>query len=247
MRRAVEVGLAMALGAMAIAFKPWGPGLAEGQKAPPSGEKLVTVEPWTRLNAVMITEVTVGGQEVQCGLLTGRRRVQPVAPFQAGSDWLKDMTIYIYNRTNKMIVAGHIVLGFPETKSGRSAPQSAYLIGLGRIPQVDAFDGRTGRPLRINPNAKALAFAPNQTLAIHVGDYISGIEASVANRMPLFYVTKVRIYLGSFCFQDGMVWVAAQYSVPDPHHPGRFVNLARDYFPGDRRQNWPPPPPGVSH
>jgi hypothetical protein len=217
------------------------PDPTSAQTNPYLGEKVVKVGPQTRVNAVMITRVTVGSQEIQCGLMVGPRSVQPVTPFQAGQDWLKSMTIYLYNRTNKSIVFIDVPLGLPETGNGRAEPQWIYHIQLGRIPAVDAYSGRTGKPIPVDPKLEPLAFGPDQTLVVHAGDYIDQIGNYVQERMLLTGVTKLVIHGGTVFFDDGMRWQAGGgYSVPVPEHPGRFNPLDGNYFPGIKYRNWPP-------
>jgi len=217
------------------------PAVATAQTSPYLSEKLVQASPQTRLNAVMITRVTVGDQAVQCGLMVGPHNVQRVTPFQAGQDWLKNMTIHLYNRTNKTIAFVDLPLGFPETGNGRTEPQSIYHIKLGRIPPEDAFFGRTGQPIPIDSDLTPLAFGPHQTLAVHVGNYINQIRSYVQERMLLSGVTKLVIHGGTLFFDDGMRWQAGGgYSVPNPQHPGKFSPLDRNYFPGIKYRNWPP-------
>ncbi len=206
-----------------------------------AGDKLVEqVEPQHRSDAVMITRITVGATDVQCGLVVGPGQVQPVAPFQAGNDWLQNMTIFLFNRTDKAIVAAHLTLGFPDTGDGRTRGQRVYPMQLGRRPEVDSINARTGQPIRQGLNLKPLAWEPGQTLVVHVGDYIDEIKGQVENDMPLSAVTKLRIHIGPFFFSDGMRWYLGYFAVPDPEHPGKFKNLPDAYFPGSQYQNYPP-------
>jgi hypothetical protein len=211
------------------------------QANPYLGEKIVQVGPQTRVNAVMITRVTVGDQEIMCGLMAGARSVQPVKPFQADQDWLKSMTIHLYNRTNKTIAFIDLPLGFPDTGNGRTEPQWIYHLQLGRIPAVDAYSGRTGKPIAIDAKLMPLGFGPEQSLTVHVADYIDQIRSYVQGRMLLSGVTKLVIHGGTVFFDDGMRWQAGGgYSVPDPRHPGQSNTVGRDYFPGIRYRSWPP-------
>jgi len=61
-------------------------GVAHSQQT--NGEKLVRADdPAQITDAVMITNITVGGKNVDCGLFVKPPAVvQPVAPFQADSD-----------------------------------------------------------------------------------------------------------------------------------------------------------------
>lgn len=220
-----------------------GSAVADAQTAAGVGYKEVRCGPQTRMDAVIVTKVTVAGQEVQCGLTLGPDDTQTVTPFQAGDDWLTQTDIYLLNRTDRTIVRIDVPLGFPDTGNGHTEPQSIYSLTLGRIPAVAAYSHRTGKPIHIDSHFKPAAFTPGQTLVLHVGDYIEGIRGYVEQQMPLSQATKIDIHRGTFYFDDGMRWQAGGgFSIPDPARPGWFkqMDMGR-FFPGHPSQNWPPP------
>ncbi|SRR5579884_190903 len=208
-----------------------------------NNEKLVRCnDPAHITDAVMISDISVAGKTIECGLfIKPPAVVQPVSPFQASSDWLQQMTISLINRTNKTIVFGAIELVFLDTGDCRSLPCTAYPIHLGQMPAMDAYDGRTGLPLKPEqPERAALDWKPGQTITIHVNDYFAQIEGVLSRSMPVTAVAKVAVHIGPFFFEDGMRWSLGRYSVPDAEHPGKFKYLPADYFPGRRGNNWPP-------
>jgi hypothetical protein len=106
---------------------------------------------------------------------------------------------------------------------------------------MNAYDGRTGKPLRPeHPERLPLDWKPEQTIVIHVSDYMTEIQEQLADFMPVTEVTKLKVYRGVFHFADGMIWDLGRYSVPDSEHPGKSKELPADYFPGSRGHNWPP-------
>jgi hypothetical protein len=215
-------------------------GVAQAQQA---SERLVSVrDPEQITDAVLISNVAVVGKSVECGLfIKPPDVVQPVTPFQAGSDWLQQMTISLVNRTNKTIAFGDIHVHFLDTGDCRSLPCVGAEITLGQMPAVDAYEGRTGRPLRPEHSERPpLNWKPEQTVVVHVSDYMDEIERKLANFLAVTTVTKIYIYRGPFYFEDGMQWDQGRYAVPDPEHPGKFKELPADYFPGRRGNNWPP-------
>jgi hypothetical protein len=152
------------------------------------------------------------------------------------------MTISLINRTNKSIVFGAVIFHFLDVGDCSSTqPCPGPGLEFGQIPPIDAYDGRTGQPMkRGHPERPPLDWGLEQTIVVHVSDYMPEIEASLANFLAVSSVTKVNVYLGDFYFADGMQWNLGRYSVPDPNHPGKFSPLAADYFPGKRGRNWPP-------
>ena len=217
-------------------------GLVGTLHAQQTGEKLIRVNDIEQItDAVLMSKVAVAGKTVECGLFIKPTVVQPVAPFQAGSDWLQQMTISLINRTNKTIAFGDILVHFLDTGDCRSAPCVGASLTLGQMPAIDAYKGRTGRPLRPeHPERPPLDWKPEQTIVVHVSDYMDEIERNLADFMPVTAVTKVNVYRGPFYFDDGMQWNLGRYAVPDPEHHGKFKELPADYFPGRRGNNWPP-------
>jgi hypothetical protein len=219
-------------------------GLAGATHAQLTGERLVRVTQISQItDAVMISNVAVGGRTIECGLwIKPPLVIQPFIPFEAGGDWLQQMTISLINRTNKTVVFGRVIFHFMDAgdcSSARPCPEA--LLEVGQIPAIDAYDGRTGQPMRrVHPERPALDWGPEQTIVVHVSDYMPEIEASLANFLPVSAVTKVNVYRGDFYFADGMQWNLGRYSAPDLDHPGKFKPLAADYFPGKRGRNWPP-------
>ncbi len=193
-------------------------------------------------DAVLISNVAVAGKTVECGLFIRPPLViQPVTPFQAGADWLRQMTISVINRTNKTIAFGVIIFHFLDVGDCRSSPCVQAELHFGQRPTIDAYDGRTGQPLRPeHPERPPLDWKPEQTIVVHVNDYMAEIEETLANFMPVTAVTKVNIDRGPFYFDDGMQWSLGRYAVPDPAHHGKFKELPANYFPGKRGRNWPP-------
>ena len=193
-------------------------------------------------DAVLISNVSVNGKTVECGLFVKPPLViQPVMPFRASDDWLQQMTISLVNRTNKTIVFADIHLHFLDTGDCRSAPCVGGELRLGQMPAIDAYEGRTGRPIKPeDPERPPLDWRPQQTLVVHVSDYMSEIEHVTAYGLPVTAVSKVKVSRGVFFFADGMRWTLGAYGVPDPEHPGKFKELPADYFPGHRGNNWPP-------
>lgn len=220
-------------------------GLLGVLSAQQTSEKLVRANQLAQISdAVLISNVAVGGKTVECGLFIKPPTIdQPVTPFQAGSDWLRQMTISLVNRTSKTIVFGGISLHFMDTGDcSQAEPCVGAQLRFGQRPLIDAYDGRTGQPLRPeHPERPSLDWKPETTIVVHVSDDIAEIEEGLASRgFSLAAVTKVNVYRGVFYFDDGMAWSLGRFAVPDPAHPGKFKELPADYFPGRRGNNWPP-------
>ena len=148
----------------------------------------------------------------------------PGAPFQADEDWLKNVSIFIKNRTDKEIVYTEVQLIFPDLGDGSEAwPLTAvYTISVGQRPEWSryVFDGTreelrrldprkpldaTRMKLRsLDPTKKPLSLAPGKTLEIRVADYIDQIQTLVEEHLPFQQITRVNISRRVVYFQDGM-------------------------------------------
>ncbi len=236
---AFSSGSALAAGLLLIALR-W-PVTLQSQQA--ADEKLVRAnDPAPITSAVLISSIEVENQIVQCGLFVKPRVIQPVAPFQASNDWLRQMNIFLVNRTYKTIVSGEITLNFLDTGDCRTVPCATAQIHIGQMPAIDAYIGRTGEPLKPDhPEQLALNWKPGQTIVVHIGEYMEDIQNSLAPHMPVTAVRRVAVHVSPFLFEDGMRWGdGSGYALPDPEHPGRFKYLPDDYFPGEKGNNWPP-------
>lgn len=224
--------------------------LAVGPATALAAQGQIEIEPANMRNAVMITRVTVGGSEVQCGQLgpPGGPAVLPVTPFEAGDDWPQATEIYLFNRTNKTIVAGRIILALLKTgiEAGPAAlemksgvPIPLIHLDFGVIP-ANAFLSN-GQPFPHRAGERPVSLSPEQTLVIRVGDYADivkrGLDQIAPNRAP----ARIFIIKGLFYFSDGMRWGSNLYSVPDASRPGQWIRQDEFYFPGNVEKNWPVP------
>jgi hypothetical protein len=201
-----------------------------------AGTKTVDIDTQTKMDPVTVSKVMVGDQQIRTGVSTaGVREVRQGTPFQAGDDWLKNMTIVIRNRTDKAIVRAEIVLLFPDTGDGTPGrPVTAYTITLGQRPEIDAFRSN-GQKLSRQLDKKPFFFAPGETLVINVADYVDEIRSIVEAKLLFSQITRVVIERTQFFFEDGMRWNNLYgFGVPNPNHPGQFTNMDRStYFPGN--------------
>jgi hypothetical protein len=198
-------------------------------------ERQVEIDPARKVDPVLVTQVALGSAIVQSPRFGP---LDAVTPFQAGDDWLQSLSIHLLNRTSQTIVYADIVLGFPETTENNTKRMYVAPLNFGRIPEAVAIDGRTGK-LHLQPaDLRPLAFASDQTMVIRLGDHIERIRDSIGSSgWSLAALHKVRIFVGSFYFADGMTFAANGYFTPD--NVGRWVLMPMTYFPGDPNRNWP--------
>jgi len=230
------VGGAVALATLATVAVSW-PGA--GAAAAAQAERQVQVPIANRVLPVVITKVTLGDTVVQAGRFTRPRpTIDPTTPFQADGDWIRNLTIHLFNRTNTMIVFAKILLIFPETGDGVTRPYRVHPLDLGRMPAGDAFMSN-GELFSQPPERVPLSFGPSQAMAVALGDHIDAIRSGTRSVIALAAATKLRIDLTEFCFVDGMRWLGGGFDDPDPQHPGKWKYRGSGYFPGDIDSNWP--------
>lgn len=217
--------------------------LIAARAQPATGERVVQMTDSQRItDPVLFTNISVAGKPIECGLFVRPPGViQRVTPFEATGDWLSQTTLSLINRTSEIIAFGGIELDFLDTGDCHTQPCVGAQLNFGQRPAIDAYNTRTGEPLKPErPEKPPLDWKPGQTIVIHVSDYMPEIQDDLANFLPVTILTKVNVHRLVFYFDDGMEWSLGTYSVPDPEHHGKFSPLPANYFPGKRGHNWPP-------
>lgn len=186
---------------------------------------------------VVITKITLGNVIVQPGRFVKPvgEAPDPVTPFTAGDDWVQNLTVYLLNRTNQVIVYAHLVLSFPETSDRQTRFRAMHVLTLGRIPESAAFDA--GRPIQQLPGLQAIRFPPRQVMAIRLGDYIDQIKKDVEPYRALAAMTDLDVTISTFFFADGLRWTGGFQALDRQSLTWHRMGL--DYFPGDPDGNWP--------
>jgi hypothetical protein len=224
-------GIALAFAFLLVPTTQW---LKPANSAAVKTERQVQIPIGSKMKPVVITKVTLGDTVVQAGRMA---TVEPITPFQAGDDWIQNLTIHLYNRTNKTIVFAQVLFGFPETGDGRAGaagqPPRAFLLQLGRIPPPAPSAGH--QPTDWQP----ISFLPGQTMAIRLGDYIDRIRFQVEPVLPVAAVTQLIIQLNIFYFADGMEYSGNAFKIHDPQNPGKALHADPNYFPGNMNLSWP--------
>jgi hypothetical protein len=200
------------------------------------GTKVVDMQEIQRVwDAVRITGVTVGTQQIETGVSGARGEIKPGVQFQADEDWLKNMSISLTNRTDKPIVCAQLRLWFPDTGDGTTIrPMTNYKVTVGQRPESSLYYAN-GSKIPPDPTKKALLLAPGAMLVIPLAPEIAAIQSTVENlgNTPFSQITRVNIEPLNFYFADGMWWWLGNYYAPDTEHPGKYTKLADTFFPGN--------------
>lgn len=154
-------------------------------------------------------------------------------PFQAGDDWVKNLTVTIKNLSNKEIVAASLNVYFPETGTGRGdSPVYGDVISLGRRPAMYAKAGGTNNE-KLEPagTSPALQVLPGQQLTVSLAQYYPEVQAAVEQSRPISNLNICSIVLEGVFFSDGTMWAQGhEFKKPDPRSPGRYVEITADQF-----------------
>jgi hypothetical protein len=195
-------------------------------------QRQVEVHIANKMEPVVVTKITLGDVTVQQGrFVKPVGAVQdPVTPFAAGDDWVQNLTVYLFNRTNQTVVYAHFNFSFPETTDWATRFRAVSPLTLGRIPPEAAFD--KGRRIPQVQMSQPIMFRPRQTMAIHLGDYIDQIKADVEPHRPLAALTTMEVGLGGFFFEGGLQW-SGSFKVLDPQALTWQRITDPNYFPGD--------------
>jgi len=197
-------------------------------------ERRVEVPLTVRWSPVVVTKVTLGDTIVQAGRMLRGVMADPVTPFQAGDDWIQNLTLHLYNRTNKSIVYAELHLVFQEAREVRPDLAGIVPLRLGRIPRTDA-----GTPRQQLPGPQQISFSPGHTMVVRLSDHIVQIRVLLQRIMPLATATKLKVVLDHIYFADGMHSLRDTYRIADTPKPGKEQRMEPNYFPGDMNLSWP--------
>ena len=193
----------------------------KAQDTPPAGAKYVEVDQDSPRYAAKVVKVMVGNQVVTPGEFRPHKGPSGV-PFQAGDDWLKELTFTIKNRSSKTFVFLTFGVSFPDT----DRPCSDSITGecnaggvgveLGRIPENAAYT-REGK--KVNQGSKQpIDFRPGQEMEISLAPYADEIRRKIEKQQPFSTIRRCFINVNLGWFEDGMMWSLVDYFVPDPSH-----------------------------
>ncbi len=213
--------------------------IAHAQSLPVTNTKTIIMNRQTPLDAVEVIQVmealtaTTPGDPSPEDLRWLPRGPRParewrwVYKFEAGDDWLKNLSLELRNRTSEDIVYLSIKMCFPETVM--TGPKVCPNVVLGQLPEKAAYT-ITGEKIPPAPR-EPLLLAPGKTLTVSFGADESGFRAAINRRQPFSTVSQCQIDIDLY-FENGIRWNGHEYYAPDPNNPGRYKPMEGRYFPG---------------
>jgi len=135
--------------------------------------------------------------------------------FEEETDWLKQVTFKVKNKSDKPITFFHVDLDFPETKATGNIMMHQLLIGQ----HPDARSTLKNPPLFLKPN---------ESIEISLEAEYSAIKRLIELRQtPVENISKLVIRLGDVTFADGTVYSGGNIFKrnPDPNSPRKWVQV----------------------
>ncbi len=160
--------------------------------------------------------------------------------FEAGDDWLKNLSIYVADRTSEKIVRMLMAVNFPEVKqtSGKvSVLGAGVMIRFGGLPASVAYD-TNGNPLH-HGDEQSLELRSGYETPLSFARDEATLRNAVEKWQPFSTVSLCYVTFANVTFADGMSWGEAGYSRPDPDHPGRYILMDKNYFPAPAKLSVP--------
>ena len=200
----------------------------------PPGTRRVRLERYKREDPVRIAQVLEGTTDVT----PGDRPFKPWQgkPFQAGDDWVKNLTVVLKNLSNRKITAVTIGIRFPGSPGSDAIqrdPTGQSVIGAGiTLGRTPAHYARTpeGEVLRPASTGTPLQIGTGQELTIALANYYDDIKGQVEAERPISGVPNCWIVISRVYFDDGTQWAADVFYKPDPAASGKLIRTSADQW-----------------
>ena len=144
--------------------------------------------------------------------ITIKHRGQPINPneeFDGDSDWLKDVTLKLTNKSDKTITFVQIHLVFPETATAEKSSTGLHRIELGIYPDFPS-------------NRPPMVLRPGDSTEVTLANEYTEIKRLVEQRVPIDKINQVTLRLQTALFDDGTKFFAGVLYRRDPNIPGRW-------------------------
>jgi hypothetical protein len=172
---------------------------------------------------VQIEQIEIDGKSVPFG-----------TPVEVSAAWMQKMVVFVKNVSPKSVVQGGLILTFPETGSGNSGdPMVASLASIGQRPKNTIYSP-DGTPAAASDAQNPPINVPtNQLLRFTFSDDSAMKFAS--QKAP--QITRVRVGLGTFFFEDSTAWNVGVFSAPGIV-PGTWDQISlHQFLNGGKLQN----------
>ena len=128
--------------------------------------------------------------------------------FEAGPEWLKDVSLKIRNSSETNIVCIWVKVVFHET----TPHPSQHLIIVGQPTNTASIRDR--RPLELKPG---------EVLRLSLADEYKELKTLVEHSMAVESVSRLNLEVDRAYFDDGTMWDMGGTYRPDPERPGKWI------------------------
>ncbi len=158
------------------------------------------------------------------------------AAFDAGDDWLRDLSFVIKNVSNKKIIYVVTHCGLYETADWQVEllkHQDVPLVGnvsniVGRRPEEALYSAVLGHRLKPDTGRAPFELAPGQefTMPIEDPDEYSALKSRIQEKQPMSSVTACNSGVAQIFFDDGTQWSGHRYLRADLDRPGHWIEMS---------------------
>lgn len=131
--------------------------------------------------------------------------------FEAGPDWVKDLSFKVRNTSGKPIIFIQVNVNFPETHA--TGNLMSYTINFGVMPGSKATGG------------KPFLLESNEAIEVALASEIQKIAKFVGERRSLASINKVQLEIGFVVLNDKTAWSAGTFLRQDPNNPTRWLPI----------------------
>jgi hypothetical protein len=182
----------------------------------------------TSLKTVHLFPVHAHDPVVIVKLMRRGVEIQPDAPFEAGEDWLEEISVVVRNISASKVSYVSVAAHLPETGAGtQESPRVGGGDAMGRKPEHALYSPVTGQRRQEVPS-ESIDLQPGKELAmplISERDYGS-IKSLIQAKQTLAGVAKCDVWVTTVFFADGTKWAPAGYWRPDEARPGRYLAVS---------------------
>jgi hypothetical protein len=206
---------------------------AFSQNAAGVGSKTLMVDRPLADDPIRIVKVMEGVTELKWDGHEYPNKYAWEAAFDAGDDWLRDLSFVIKNVSAKKIVYLNVSSVLFETAHWREKVTKQTSLGtamnwVGQRPE-DALYAPGGRRLHPDPGP-AIELAPDQELTVPIEnpDFYSALRSSIEERASMSSVTASNTLIGEIFFEDGTKWGGHKYQRPNTDKPGYWITISKE-------------------
>lgn len=174
---------------------------------------------------VAIVKVLLDNQPVPLGV-----------PIAASGNWVSKIRVIVLNISPRTIVAGTVLLSFPETSDGTSAhPLISAIMNLG-CPPATAFRQKDGTTIPLGDfcaKRDPINIPPGGTMEFHSIVYPNGVvsgDPELAAAYRTAKISRLTIDLRNFHFDDGSKWVTSNVYYEPVSPPAVWKQISADQF-----------------